>query len=165
MHIEDGVAPIELLPDGLMCSIAGPFPLIVVGIDADAVGLQSVVSVCDLFQRTFDVRERNRGEHSEPFGIIGHALRAVIVDQTARGASLLGVVVNDVCGLSERQDRNSDSELVHLLDGPLGCPGSASATGLGCRVCCTAPASATSTLSRASAGASSTTATSRICGS
>src|SRR5262245_8343633 len=43
MHIEDGVAPVELLPDRLMNRIAGPPSLIIVRVNADTVAFQCVV--------------------------------------------------------------------------------------------------------------------------
>ena len=40
VHVDDRVAPIELLPHRLEIRVAGPAALVVVGVDADAVDLQ-----------------------------------------------------------------------------------------------------------------------------
>ena len=50
MHIDHGFAPVELFEDRLVGGVAEPF-VAVVGLQIDAVGLQRIEGVFDLFQR------------------------------------------------------------------------------------------------------------------
>src|SRR5881296_516937 len=143
MHIKDGVASAKLFPYRLELRIARPVSLVVIRVDADAVALQRVVCILDFLQRTFDIGKRYRSEQPEALRIILHAFRTEFVDGARRSAALRGVVVNHVAHLCERQNGDSDTELVHLLDGLLHRPGAAPATALSSSTSSTAPATST----------------------
>ena len=62
MHVHDRVATVQILPHRLEVGVAGPAIAVVVGINADAVGLQGVEAVLDLLHDAFDVGQRNGSE-------------------------------------------------------------------------------------------------------
>ena len=51
-----------------------------------------------------------------------HALRAEIVYLAHGGAAFFGVVVNDIAHLCKGQNGDTNSKLIHLLNGLLRCP-------------------------------------------
>ena len=116
VHVDDRAAPVELLPHRIEVRIAGPAGLIVIGVNPDAVGLQRVEPVLDLFHNPIDIGQGHACEQPETLGMLGHQLGPVVVAGTHGGAALLRVVVQNVAHLRHRQDRDGDIELIHLLE-------------------------------------------------
>ena len=68
MHVDDGVAPVQLLPHRLEIRVARPPSFVVVGVDADGVDFQRVVGVFDFFQRALEVGQRHAAHQPELLG-------------------------------------------------------------------------------------------------
>ena len=125
MHVNDRIAAVELLPHGIEVGIARPAALIVVGVDADAVGLQRVEAVFDFLHHAVDIGQRHAGEQAEALGMFRHHLGAVVVAGAHGRAALFGVVVENVAHLRHGQHGDGDVELVHLLQRLFGRPAAA----------------------------------------
>jgi hypothetical protein len=119
MHIDDGLTPVELLEHGLVDGVAQPF-VPIIALQVDAVCLDDVECVLDLFEGGVDIHHRQRREYPETARIVLPHLGRIVLAHSRRLARGLGTIVEPQAGSGcERQHCRSDAALVHLFD----CPG------------------------------------------
>ena len=89
---DDGFAPAEFGPDGLEVWVAEVVVVgAVAGEEGDAVGVEDVEHVCDLFEAGFGVEERGDGtEDTVAFGVVVAELGDVVVQLAGEGGCFGG---------------------------------------------------------------------------
>jgi hypothetical protein len=98
MHVDHGLAAVELLQHRLEERVAEPL-VAVIALQPDAVGLECVERVLDLLERGVDIQHRERCKQSEPARIIAYHLSAVIVaDAHHLGGSVRPLIEPDAWG-------------------------------------------------------------------
>src|ERR1700722_4994502 len=120
MHEHDRLAAIDLLEDGRECRL----PQQLAGItrqDTDAVELEHIERVFDLFQAAVGVRQWDGGEHPEAAGKVPHHLGAEFVAHACPRACGLAVL-EPYARARHRVDGRRYARLIHLLNGTAGRP-------------------------------------------
>src|SRR5262249_44516765 len=102
VHINDRVPPIQLLPHGLEIFVTGPAAFVVVAVDADAIHFQSVETIFNLLEGSFDIWKRHTSKQSELLRMCLHQLCAVVISDSDVLASGFRTVVKNVSHLSHR---------------------------------------------------------------
>ena len=116
MHVDDGLAAVELVEHGREARIAEP-SVAVTREQAEAVGFQRVERVFDLAQSSVDVGQRQHGEQAEAaFVIADHARHGELVHLARESPRFLRVAEPNP-GRRDRQHRCFDADAVELLDG------------------------------------------------
>src|SRR4051794_4835114 len=123
MHVDDGLAPVQLLEYWLVSRIAEPF-VAVTALQADPVGFQTVERIFDLLESGVDVQHRQRREQAEATRMVAHHFGRVFI---ARAGEPAGFRWPDVephtGGGGERQYAYAYAILIHVLDHLIAGPG------------------------------------------
>ena len=116
MHIDDGLAPVELLEHGLVDGIAQPF-VPVIALQVDAVCLDDIECVLDLLEGGVDIQHRQRREYPEAARVVLPHLGCIVLAHFRSLVGCFGTIVEPQAGSGcERQHRRPDAALVHLFD-------------------------------------------------
>src|SRR6185437_3853645 len=115
MGIDKGFAAMELLEQREVMRIAEP-PIAHIGHERDAVGLQRIERVFRLAQAALDIEDRHRGEKPETAAMIGRLAGHELVPLPRHRAIARLIAGTPHRGtIRHRQDRRSDTALVHIL--------------------------------------------------
>ena len=85
MDMNDGIALVELFHDRPECGVTEP-RVVIACKKADAVGLERIVGVGDLFQRRIDIGQGHRREETKPGRMILHELGSILITGASQTA-------------------------------------------------------------------------------
>src|SRR6516162_7605928 len=113
MQEQNRLAAVEFLEYPIKCRIARPF-VSDTAQEADAIGLQRLIGVFQLFHSSFRIGVRDVCKKAEAFLVVAYHLRRKLIGSPGEGAPLVPTFFS----LSTRPRNNAglDAVLVHFFD-------------------------------------------------